>query len=99
MATVFHRWEDGTLVLRLRVQPRARANGLGEPLGDRIKLYLRAPPVDGKANAELVEYLAKAFGTPKSHIHIRRGELGREKEVQIVAPARLPPQIPPATIR
>lgn len=100
METPFHRWEDDdTLVLRLRVQPRASRNALGERFGDRIKLYLTSPPVDGKANAALVAYLAKTFGTPKSRVRIRRGELGREKDIEVVAPTRLPPEIPPRPSR
>lgn len=99
MDAPFHRWEGDTLVLRLRVQPRASRNSLGERFGDRIKLYLTAPPVDGKANAALIAYLAGAFGTPKSRIRIRRGELGREKDIEIEAPTRLPQEIPPATAR
>ncbi|MEJ2655481.1 MAG: DUF167 family protein [Acidihalobacter sp.] len=97
MEAPFHRWYGDTLVLRLRVQPRSSRNSLGDLFGDRIKLYLTAPPVDGKANTALIAYLAEAFGTPKSRIRIRRGELGREKDIEIEAPTRLPPGIPPAT--
>ncbi|APZ43555.1 DUF167 domain-containing protein [Acidihalobacter ferrooxydans] len=88
------RWKGDTLCLRLRVRPRASRTGLGEAQGDQLKLYLNAPPVDGKANAALVALLADLFHVPKSRILIRRGEHGRVKEVEIVAPCALPSMIP-----
>lgn len=90
----FHRWDGDTLILRLRVQPRASRTALGERLGDRIKLYLNAPPVDGKANAALITFLADTFGVAKGRIYIHRGKHGRGKEVRIVDPTRLPTEIP-----
>lgn len=90
MDAAFYRWEGQKLILRLRVQPRASRNSLGEPLGDRLKVYLTAPPVEGKANAALQAFLAEVFGVAKGSVHIRRGEQGREKEVEVLAPRRVP---------
>lgn len=44
---------------------------------------LRSPPVDGKANAELIELVAKHFGCPKSSVAVQSGKSGRVKRVQI----------------
>lgn len=87
----FFNWQGSSLVLRLKVQPRASRNAWGEVMGDRIKLYLTTPPVDGKANAAVIAFMADAFGVAKNQVQIRRGEAAREKEVHIQAPNIIPP--------
>jgi uncharacterized protein len=67
----------------LRVQPRASRNGFAGTMGDAIKLAITAPPVDGKANQAVIEYLADLFRVPKSSIVIVSGETGRNKLVAI----------------
>jgi uncharacterized protein len=67
----------------LRVQPRARRNGFAGTLGDAIKLAITAPPVDGKANQAVIEYLADLFRVSKSSIVIVSGETGRNKLIAI----------------
>lgn len=88
--TFFH-WQDATLILRLKVQPRSSRNAWGEVLGDRIKLYLTTPPVDGKANAAVVAFVAQTFGVAKSQVHLHRGQMGRDKEIHIHAPKIIQP--------
>ena len=63
------------------VQPRASKTEVAGPHGDAIKIRLQAPPVDGRANAELVRFLAKRLNVPRSSIHIARGVTGRRKVV------------------
>jgi uncharacterized protein (TIGR00251 family) len=67
----------------LRVQPRASRNAFAGVLGDAIKLAITAPPVDGKANQAVVEYLADVFRVPKSSVVIVSGETGRSKVIAI----------------
>jgi len=67
----------------LRVQPRSSRTAIAGLLGDAIKLAITAPPVDGKANQAVVEYLAKLFSVPKSSITILSGETGRNKLIAI----------------
>ena len=50
-----------------------------------------APPVEGKANAQLQAFLAKAFGVAKSQVSLESGELNRQKRLRIHAPKSLPP--------
>ncbi|MEQ1803104.1 MAG: DUF167 domain-containing protein [Gammaproteobacteria bacterium] len=65
------------------MKPNARASHL-EQLADGTWLAtLKAPPVDGKANAELVALVARHFGQPKSRVTIKRGASGRLKVVTI----------------
>lgn len=83
--------EDGdALVLALHVQPGAKRTEVVGPHGDALKLRLAAPPVDGKANAELRRYLAEAFGVPLRQVTLIRGETSRQKSVRIERPALHP---------
>lgn len=65
------------------VQPRASREGLGGIVGDRLKVAVNAPPVDGKANEAVVRVLAQALGVPRGSVGIVRGETGRRKTVKI----------------
>lgn len=71
------------LVLEVRVQPRASRSELAGLHGDRVRVRLQAPPVDGRANAALVEFLAEAFGVPRARVIIEHGLAGRDKRVRI----------------
>ena len=73
---------DG-VVLNIRVVPRASKTEVQGVLGDMLKIRLQAPPVDGKANAALVEFLAATLGIAKSNIILLTGETGRAKRVLI----------------
>ena len=77
------RQEPGGLVLEVLVQPRAwRTRAAGEH-GGRLKIQVATPPVDGKANAALVAFLAEALGVRKADVAIVRGESGRRKTVRV----------------
>lgn len=75
-------WDGDDLVLALRVQPRASADGI-EPFGERLKVRITAPPVDGKANGHLCRYLAKCLGVPRSAVVIEAGQSSRDKRVRV----------------
>ncbi len=87
------RWEGEALLLPVRVQPRSRRVALGPLVGDRLRLALTAPPVDGKANAQAREVLADIFGVSASRVTLLRGETGRDKLFRIDRPRTLPPAI------
>ncbi|GEJ58734.1 DUF167 domain-containing protein [Anaeromyxobacter diazotrophicus] len=73
----------GGAELDLLVQPRAsRTRAVGEHDG-RLKLQLAAPPVDGEANAALVEFLAGALRVRKADVTLVRGDTGRRKTVRV----------------
>jgi uncharacterized protein len=75
--------EAGGAVLELLVQPRAsRTRVVGEHDG-RLKIQLAAPPVDGEANAALVEFLARALSVRRTDVAVVRGETGRRKTVRV----------------
>ncbi len=87
----WYEWRDGTLVLNLHIQPRAKAPGVDGLHGERLRVRLGAPPVDGKANDELVDTLAAAFGLPRRAVALTHGQHGTAKTVVLDAPTRLPP--------
>ncbi len=72
------------VVLNVRAQPRASRAGLDGLLGDAVKVRIRAAPVDGKANKELVETLADAFGLPKARVVFKGGETSKTKRILLV---------------
>jgi len=74
---------DGSLLLRVHVQPRASANGLAGLQGGMLKLRLTSPPVDGKANQAVIACLAKLFHLPKAALTIKSGHQSRHKTVRI----------------
>jgi uncharacterized protein (TIGR00251 family) len=88
-------WQGDDLILRVHAQPRAAKDELVGPHGDNLKIRITAPPVDGKANAHLIKFLAKSFGVPKAQVELLSGETGRSKRFRIHTPSRLPPIIPP----
>ena len=74
--------KDGNLLLHVHVQPNARRTELAGLHGNRLKIRLAAPPVDGKANKALLAFLTKIW-TPKSDITLLRGQTTRQKTLKI----------------
>ncbi len=71
--------------LAIRVTPRARKDEIVDVLADQtIKIRLTAPPVEGKANQALIEFLAKVLDVPETKIDIIAGQTGRDKLVSIL---------------
>jgi uncharacterized protein len=67
----------------IRVIPRAGKSGIAGRRGDSLLVRLNAAPVDGAANAELIEVLADVLGVPKRAVSIVSGERSRQKKVRI----------------
>ncbi len=65
------------------VSPRASRSRLGPVHGDRIKLAVTAPPVDGEANAAVIELVAKALGVARAAVAITVGQSSRRKTVAV----------------
>jgi len=68
--------------IRVKVRPNAGESRLEEADGAWVA-RVRSPPVDGKANYELIGLVAKRFGLPRSRVTIRRGTAGRVKTVEL----------------
>lgn len=70
-------------IIQVKVKPNARDAGL-EELGDGTWLAkIKAPPVDGKANAALIALVAEHFSIRRASVTIKRGASGRLKWVQL----------------
>ncbi|HVK74656.1 MAG TPA: DUF167 domain-containing protein [Kofleriaceae bacterium] len=65
------------------VQPRASRPRLGPIHGDRIKVAVTAPPVDGEANAAVIELVARALGVARGAVEITAGHTSRRKTVAV----------------
>ncbi|MCR4346142.1 MAG: DUF167 family protein [Sulfuricaulis sp.] len=82
---------DGTdLILQVQVQPRAKSDAITGVTGDRLKIRLKAPPVEGRANDQLVACLAKLFDVPRRHVVLERGNTSQRKQLRIHSPQKLP---------
>ena len=80
------------------VQPRASRPRLGPIHGDRIKVAVTSPPVDGEANAAVIELVARALGVPRAAVEVIAGTSSRRKTLRVrggtvaaVEAALLPP--------
>jgi hypothetical protein len=74
---------EGAVSLLVRVQPRASMDEIAGEMGGALKVRLRAPAVEDRANEALVEFLAELLITPKSAVRILSGERSRTKRVEI----------------
>jgi uncharacterized protein (TIGR00251 family) len=89
----WYRWQDGDLLLSLRIQPRAMADEFVGPEGDHFKVRIAATPAEGKANDHLRRFLARAFGVPQSSVELLAGGRARLKRLRIRAPRKLPASV------
>lgn len=71
-------------VIRVKAKPGAKVSQLEEPGPDGIwRAQLKSPPVDGRANAELIALVAEHFGVGKAEVEIRSGAGARLKLVRV----------------
>lgn len=79
-----HSGKKGSAIA-VRVTPRSSRNEISEILNDgTIKIRLTSPPVDGKANEALIEFLSDILDVPRSNIEIVAGATGRDKLVSVI---------------
>lgn len=91
----WYRWDGEDLLLAVHIQPRARHDEIVGAHGDRLKIRITAPPVEGQANTHLIRFLAECFGVPASAVELVTGASGRDKRLRIRRPRRLPAGIAP----
>lgn len=71
-------------LLRLRVAPGAKVSGWAGPLPDgRWKIRIAAPPLEGRANDELVRFVAASLALPRRSVRLARGAGGRDKVIDV----------------
>ena len=76
---------NGRTLLTLHIQPGAKKTEVAGLYGDALKIRLAAPPVDGKANAALIAFVAYRLGLAKSAVHLKSGQTSRRKVLEVVA--------------
>jgi uncharacterized protein (TIGR00251 family) len=74
---------SGTVIFAVRVQPRASKDEITGEIAGAIRIRLRAPAVEGRANEALIEFLVQLLKTPKSAVRILSGERSRIKRLEI----------------
>lgn len=89
----FTQWQGDNLIITCHLQPKASKSEVVGLHGDALKIRIKAPPIDGKANAELIKFLAKEFAVSKSAVTLMSGELTRHKRVRINNPKVIPDYI------
>ncbi len=75
--------EPGIWRLKITVQPGAKDDAVAGILGKRIKVLVKAPPVDGKANKSVCLLLSRLLGVKKSQVQISKGFSSRHKDVLV----------------
>ena len=93
MEQQWYRWDGEDLVLSIKAQPKSSKDQICEPLEDHLKVKITAPPVDGKANAHLIKFLAKSFGVSKSVVELESGDCSRLKRIRIKTPKKIPSEL------
>jgi uncharacterized protein (TIGR00251 family) len=93
LTATWYRWDGEDLILAIHVQPKASRDTLDGTYGERLKVRISAPPVDGKANEHLLRFLASLFDVPRRQVRLLSGESGRAKRVRIRQPGKLPAEI------
>ena len=71
------------VTLKIKVEPRSSRSGIVGQYGDAIKVKLNSPPLEGKANTELIEVLAKEYGIRKKDVEIISGFNSKNKLVKL----------------
>jgi uncharacterized protein (TIGR00251 family) len=79
----FLRAESDAIVLSVKLQPRASANEIGEPMGNELRIKVTAPPVDSAANEALIRFLAETLDCPRNRIELVRGNKSRHKTLKL----------------
>lgn len=71
------------VVIQVHATPRASRNQIQGLHGEAIKIRLQAPPVDGKANENLIDFIAETLGVPRHQITLLSGQTSRRKRLGI----------------
>jgi uncharacterized protein (TIGR00251 family) len=74
---------EGLVIFPVRVQPRASKDEIAGVMDGALKVRLRAPAVENRANEALCEYLAELLKTPKAAVRILSGHRSRNKRVEV----------------
>jgi len=74
--------KDGVVIF-IHLTPRAKRDAVEGQHGDALKVKIKAPPVDGKANDYLLKFIAGKLSIPRANLALIRGETSRDKQVLV----------------
>ena len=80
----WYRYKQGNLLLSLYVQPGAKYNQVVGLHGEALKIKLASPPIDGRANTALLQFIATQLHIPLRQIKLIRGEKSRHKTIEVI---------------
>jgi hypothetical protein len=83
MTAAFYRVEGDVLILNVRVQPGAKQDAVMGVVGGALRVRLRAPAIENRANEALCAYLAGLLGTAKTRVNVLKGQGARTKQVAV----------------
>lgn len=89
----FYHWQGEDLLLDCHLQPGAKRTEFAGQHGERLKIRISAPPVDGKANDALIRFLADAFDVSRQQVSLLSGQSSRQKRLLIQTPRQLPAEL------
>lgn len=75
--------KDDEFIISLHIVPRSSVNEVTGVYGDAVKMKIKSPPVDGKANKAIIGFISKSLRISKSDIRIIKGETGKNKKIGI----------------
>ena len=79
--------KDREVVFQVKIHPSASKNEIKEILEDKtVKINIAAPPEKGKANRELVKFLAQQLGVEKNNVTLISGETSPQKRIRVISP-------------
>jgi uncharacterized protein len=73
--------------IAVHVQPGAKRSAVAGVHGERLKLRVAAPPIEGRANAAVIAFIAERLGVPRGQVSVARGERSRDKLISVATPA------------
>ena len=83
MSADWYRRSGDALIITVRVQPGAKQDGVLGVAAGALRVRLKAPAIEGRANAALCALLAERLGTAKSRVEVLQGSSGRTKRVAV----------------
>lgn len=86
----WYRYTDDVLTLQLYLQPGGKSDRIDGIHTDRLKIRVKAPAIEDRANIHLIKFLASHFAVPKTNVELSRGRQSRQKTVRIHEPRKWP---------
>lgn len=83
LMTDFYCFEENSVIVNVRIQPGSSKNSLEGIISNCLKIKIKSPPVDGKANKELIKFLSKYFKVSKMNVKIINGEKSKLKKIKL----------------